>query len=103
MLINIKTFIWNIRGFGNKPRRGQIKDYCRKEGVDIIGLQETIKQSFEKHELESLVGGAHFSWHWLPAIGHSGGILLGANEDKFQVEVKETGSFLCEYDFTTKR
>jgi exonuclease III len=44
--MSIKTLIWNIRGFGIEGRRRQLKEYLRQENVDIVGLQETIKQNF---------------------------------------------------------
>uniref|UniRef100_A0A453SF88 Endonuclease/exonuclease/phosphatase domain-containing protein n=1 Tax=Aegilops tauschii subsp. strangulata TaxID=200361 RepID=A0A453SF88_AEGTS len=50
--------------------------------IDIVGLQETIRQDFSIHELHGL--SRHpFSWQWLPASGLSGGILLGVREDLF--------------------
>jgi exonuclease III len=33
---------WNMRGFGRRGRRTQLKDFIRKEQLDIIFLQETI-------------------------------------------------------------
>jgi hypothetical protein len=50
-----------------------------QENVDIVGLQEMIKESFLLHELEGL-SRHKFAWHWAPASGHSGGILLGVKD-----------------------
>ena len=61
--------------------------------MDIVGLQETIKQDFSYAELESLAPGGLFSWKWTPAQGHSGGILLGVKQDILQVENWETDDF----------
>jgi exonuclease III len=49
--MSIKTVIWNIRGFGVEGRRRQLKEYLRQENVDIVGLQETIKQNFLLEDL----------------------------------------------------
>jgi hypothetical protein len=46
----------------------------RKENIDVICLQETIKQSFTDQELKSIEPGETFHWSWVPA---SGGLLLG--------------------------
>ena len=62
-----------MREFGQEGRRCQLISYLRDEDVDIVGLQEMIRQDFSVTELESL-SGHKFSWHWLPATGHSGGI-----------------------------
>jgi hypothetical protein len=34
----MRVLIWNFRGFGNRGRRNQLKDYLRKYKVDIIFL-----------------------------------------------------------------
>jgi hypothetical protein len=49
----------------------------KKEKIDIICLQETLKQDFADHELRSLEIGDRFHWSWLSASGHSSGMLLG--------------------------
>lgn len=40
----MKALIWNVRGLGNKSRVRQLRELIQKEQVDIVGLQETIKQ-----------------------------------------------------------
>uniref|UniRef100_A0ACD6AD80 Uncharacterized protein n=1 Tax=Avena sativa TaxID=4498 RepID=A0ACD6AD80_AVESA len=92
MIQAIFAFIWNIRGFGHDGRRQQIRDYLRLEDVDIVGLQETIRQDFSIPELQGLSRHS-FVWHWLPANGLSGGILLGVKEDTFEVEDMDRGEF----------
>jgi exonuclease III len=88
----IYSFIWNFRGFDAPGQQWQLKEYMRQENVDIVGLQETIKESFLLHELEGL-SRHKFAWYWAPASGHSGGILLGVKEDTFEVEDMDHGEF----------
>jgi exonuclease III len=90
----MKVFIWNIRGFGRRGRRNQLKDFLRLNKVDIFFLQETIRQDFSLAELDSLEVGDKFFWSWLPASGHSGGILIGFRDSVFEVGVTFKGSFL---------
>jgi exonuclease III len=45
---------WNIRGFGRCGCCSQLKDYIRKEKIDVVCLQEMIKASFTDQELKSL-------------------------------------------------
>jgi hypothetical protein len=61
--------------------------------VDIVGFQETIKQNFLLAELQGL-SRDKFAWNWLPACGHSGGILLGVKEETFEVEDMDAVNFL---------
>ena len=84
---------WNIRGFGQSSRRTQIKECMRKENLDIVFLQETIKQSFTDQELRNLESGDIFFWHWLPAVGHSGGLLLGVRDSTLEVGRIDQGEF----------
>jgi exonuclease III len=55
------------------------------ERIDILGLQETVKQDFLTAELQSLERGDHFNWNWVPANGQSGGMLLGFRDECFEV------------------
>ena len=85
-------FIWNMRGFGQRDRRRQLRQFLRQTRVDVIGIQETIRSDFSDAELASLVGGLPFVWHWIPAVGLSGGILIGANSESFEVGQIDSGS-----------
>lgn len=68
-----------------------MRQYIRDNHIDLICLQETIKQSFTSLDFAAIVGPAHFSWQWLPASGRSGGILVGAREDTFDVISSDVG------------
>ena len=53
----MKVLFWNIRGLGKKSRVGQLKDLMARERIDIVGLQETIKQDFSLLDLLSFSPG----------------------------------------------
>lgn len=89
----MKILFWNIRGFGRPARRRQIREYIMEESLDIVGLQETIKQDFSQKDLQEIVNNVCFRWSWLPATGHSGGILVGVKEDILEVEQEDKGVF----------
>jgi exonuclease III len=91
----MKFFFWNIRGFGQSDRKRQLKRFLRQSRFDVVGLQETIKVDFSDRELASLVEGLPFVWTWVSAVGHSGGILLGANSDTFEVGTIDKGEFFA--------
>ncbi|KAE8807511.1 hypothetical protein D1007_16304 [Hordeum vulgare] len=81
----MKLLCWNIRGFGLTGRRRQLIEYMRQEEIDIVGLHETIRQDLSMLELQRL-SHHQFASQWLPAAGHSAGILIGVREDTFSVE-----------------
>jgi exonuclease III len=90
----MRALIWNIRGFGRRGRRNQLRDFLRNTHVDILFLQETIRQDFSLQELESLEVGDKFFWTWLQASGHLGGLLVGFRDSCFDVGVVHKGEFL---------
>ncbi|KAI5017478.1 hypothetical protein ZWY2020_042366 [Hordeum vulgare] len=98
----MKLLCWNIRGFSLFGRRWQLIEYLREEEIDIVGLQETIHQVFSMLELQSL-SRHQFAWQWLPAAGHSRGILLGVREDTFSVEDMDRGEFFVSMAITDRR
>jgi exonuclease III len=102
MSVPFFSLIWNIRRFEAPGRQQQLKEYMRRENMDIVGLQETIKESFLLHELEGL-SRHKFAWHWRSASAHSGGILLGVKEDTFEVEDMDHGEFFVSMVVTHKR
>jgi exonuclease III len=84
---------WNMRGFGRSGRRTQLQEFIKKERLDIIFLQETMRQDFIDQELRSLVSGDLFHWHRRAAVGRSGGMLLGIRDDSFEVGAIDQGPF----------
>lgn len=43
----MKILFWNVRGLGKSYRRNLVRNHILQEDVDIVALQETIKQDFE--------------------------------------------------------
>jgi exonuclease III len=63
--------MWNIHGLGKLARIRQLKEMIMRERIDIVGVQEIIKQDFTDRELQILNQGGDFYWNCLPATGHS--------------------------------
>ena len=82
-----------MQGFGQRGRRLQLREYLRTEKLDIIFLQETIKQSFTDQELRSLECGDRFFLAWLPANGHSCGLLLVIRDSTLEVGATDQEAF----------
>jgi exonuclease III len=89
----MRALFWNIRGFARRGRRTLLTEYLRLHRIDLVLLQETIKQDFTDAELASLEVGDKFFWSWLPANGHSGGMLLGVRDSLFEVGRMDRGQF----------
>ena len=89
----MRVFFWNIHGFGHVGRRTQLKEYMQKEGIDIVALQETIKIDFLHHELLAIDPLERFTWNHLAASGHSGGMLLGFDQEVYEVLAWDAGAF----------
>ena len=60
----MRALFWNIRGFGARGRRDQLKDLIRSSHIDFVGLVETFKESFP---LMIFL----LSWVWTDSIGTS--------------------------------
>ena len=74
---------WNVRGLNKAGRLKCIADFIVDNKLDFVGFQETKKESFSEAFLKAVNPG--FSWHWLPAEGTAGGILLGVRENVMEL------------------
>lgn len=60
IVIIMKGVFWNVRGLGQDPKKRYVREMITDHRLDFIGLMETIKQTFTKHELHSLSCGKNF-------------------------------------------
>jgi len=81
----ISVLFWNVRGLGSRGRRAQLKKIIQDHQIRCLCISETIKQNFTNRELNAIGGGMPFTWEWIPARGHSGGLLMGIEEDFAEV------------------
>ena len=77
---------WNVRGLGKPYRRSLVRKHVCTDNLEVVALQETIKQNFEDWEIKELAGNQVFAWLWSPSKGHSGGMMIGVNLEKLEVE-----------------
>ena len=82
----MRFLFWNVRGLGKDSRRRQVKEFIEQHNLGVVGLQETIRDSFDDIELRELVGNRDFSWKWLPTQGRSGGILMGVDQSVLEMK-----------------
>lgn len=85
----MNILFWNIRGLGSKGRRAQLKRFLADHKITCVCISETIKQSFTNREVVALGGVTDYKWHWVPSQGHSGGLLMGIDEEVLEVSEYE--------------
>lgn len=78
---------------GKSHRRNWVRDHILQEDLDIVALQETIKQDFADWELKEMATNKDFSWNWVPARGHFGGLMLGIRNDNLELEHIEPATY----------
>ena len=80
----IRVFNWNARGLGSADKRRYLRDVLFNNHLDIVGIQETTKETFPIRTLNALSSSIS---HWIfkASQGSSGGILLGINDTKFSI------------------
>jgi hypothetical protein len=68
-------------------------DSSKDQQLDFIAILETKRNDFTASELAHFCANKNYPWNWSPTRGRSGGILLGANLDNFDVQSVCLGSF----------
>ena len=82
----MKGVFWNCRGLRDLAKHTFLHDVAVDNKLDFIALSETNKNSFSTQCLENFCAGADFVWHWRCPRGMSGGMLMGINQEFFEVE-----------------
>ena len=78
---------------GFKKKRDIVKGFLRSQDPDIVLLQETKKENWDKHFLVSVWIGRDRERTALPACGASGGVVIIWDSKKFECIEKVIGSF----------
>jgi len=82
----MRFLFWNVRGLGKSSRKQQVREFIEEHKLQMVGLQETMKESFTDRELLDIAGTKDFTWQWLPPKGKSGGILMGVCLETLELE-----------------
>ena len=64
---------YNIRGLGRGIKWASIRNLVGKLKVDLLCLQETKRDSFDKAACQALWGHPDIAWEWHPAVNSAGG------------------------------
>ena len=93
---------WNIRGITNPDKRTCIIETLAKHKPSIVAFQETKKESLSTSFLKSISGNISYIWHHLPAVGTSGGVLVGVDSDIFDISSWNSLLFSVSWNLTHK-
>jgi exonuclease III len=84
---------WNVRGLNKRGKIQCITDFINDNKLDFVGFQETKKDEFS----DAFLNQVHkdFIWHFLPADGTAGGILVGLSNKQFElIACRKTNSYV---------
>lgn len=81
----MNALFWNIRGITTTGKKPCIVETLSKHSPSIVAFQETKKENLSTSFLKSISGNKAYNWHHLPAVGTSGGILVGVDQDVFDI------------------
>jgi hypothetical protein len=79
-----------------------IVDAIKERNLDFVAIMESRKQDMQSSNLNRLLGGADFIWHYLPPQGRSRGILLGVNATVLQIPMIVEGVFFIKFHLCNK-
>ncbi|CAL8157492.1 unnamed protein product [Prunus armeniaca] len=71
----MKIISWNVRGLGSKRKMVVVKGQLLRINLDIVILQETKKEVFDKRLAAGICGSRFKEWVYAPSRGRSGGIV----------------------------
>jgi hypothetical protein len=80
----MKGAFWNIKGLNQPGRNLSLAHLIKDNQLDFVGIQEK-KEVFHPSFLKNLSCPVNFTWHFLPARGTAGGILVGFRDETLTV------------------
>ncbi|RVW70784.1 hypothetical protein CK203_058030 [Vitis vinifera] len=96
-----KILSWNTRGLGSKKKRRTVRRFLSTQNPDIVMLQETKRETWDRRFVSSVWKGKRLEWAALPACGASGGIVILWDSSKFECTKKVLGSFSVTVKFNS--
>jgi len=79
---------YNIRGMGRGINWASIRNLVGRHKVDLLCLQETKRELFDRASCQALWGDSDLAWECLPAVNAAGGLLCVWNNCNFQVDLR---------------
>ena len=82
---------YNSRALGRGIKWAAIRRLNLKHKVDLVCIQETKKEKFDKIICQSMCGDSTVSWDSVPSVQAAGGLLYMWNNSAFHVERRVKG------------
>ncbi|GKV05101.1 hypothetical protein SLEP1_g17145 [Rubroshorea leprosula] len=83
------------KGMGDSKKRRGLRDLIRREGADIVFIQESKMEVCDDRKCKYVWGGDNCRWVMKAAHGKSGGILCLWNSNLFELSKDLVGSGFC--------
>ena len=82
---------YNSSGLGRGIKWSAIRRTISKHKVDIVCIQETKKECFNKEICQAIWGDSYASWDYVPSVQAAGGLLCLWNNSVYEVERRVKG------------
>lgn len=69
------VFSFNVRSLGGRPKWKVLREYVRKEAIDVLCLQEIKWESISDSICYKIWGNREVKWKVVPAINKVGGVM----------------------------
>ena len=93
----MKGVFWNSRDLADLAKHRYLSEMVKEEQIHFIALLETGRDDFSDTTLKNFCGGRDFIWHSMAPHGRSGGILLGADLNYFDIGAIDEGDFYVKF------
>jgi hypothetical protein len=84
---------WNLQGLNDPEKKSAIFEAIKDYKLVSVGLDETRKSSYSNVLLNSLFGNFDFTWGCPPARWFAGGVLIGINNDVYDIIEMDCGIY----------
>ena len=82
--VYMKILSWNTRGLGSKKKRRIVRNFLSSQNPDVVMLQETKREIWDRRFVSSVWKGRSIEWAALPVCGASEGIVIMWDSNKFK-------------------
>jgi hypothetical protein len=87
----MRGVFWNSNGFNDLKKHRFISELMKENNLSFIAMSEIGRSDFMSRTLKNLCGGRDFLWHNKAPHGRSGGILLGVDQQLFDIDSIDEG------------
>jgi exonuclease III len=98
----MKGVFWNSNGVRDPKKHKFVSDLMKENSLKFIALTEMGRSEFMPRTLKNLCKGRDFLWHIKVPQGRSGGMLLGVDQQLFDIGSIDEGEFYIKFHLCNK-